>query len=110
MEVSLDGTNILLGTLAGTITGVLGSFVAAIVQITGKRLRNARRIKRGEPPIKDVMFRPFWLLFGILGAIAGASWTWRLDGTWITGAIAGAGVPALATLTFIGVVLAELRR
>jgi len=110
MEVSLDGTNILLGALAGTITGVLGSLVAAFVQITGKRLRNARLIRRGEPPIKDVMFRPLWLLFGILGAIAGASWTWRLDGTWITGAIAGAGMPALATLIFLGVLLRQLRR
>jgi ABC-type uncharacterized transport system permease subunit len=67
-------------------------------------------VRRGEAPYKDVMFTPFWLLFGILGLIAGLSWTWRLDGTWVTGAIAGTGFPALATVIFIGVGLSQLRK
>ena len=80
------------------MTGALGSFVAAIFHITAKRLRNARLIRRGEPPINDVVYSPLWILFGIGGFLAGLTWTWRLDGTWLTGAIAGCGVPAFASL------------
>jgi hypothetical protein len=104
---------VLLGGVAGVVTGVVGSFIAGIFHIVGKRMRNARLIRRDEPPIKDVVYTPLWVLFGILGFIAGASWTWRLDGTWITGitgAIAGCGVPAFASLVWIGWALSQLRR
>jgi hypothetical protein len=101
---------ILLGGLAGTVTGLIGAFVAGIFQITAKRMRNARYLRRDEPPVKDVMFTPFWALFGILGLLSGLSWTWRLDGTWLTGAIAGFGVPALACLIFLIWGLTQLRR
>ena len=101
---------ILLGMLAGLVTGVAGAFVAGIVQITGKRLRNVRLVKHGQPALKDVVFTPFWPLFGIVGAIAGGCWTWRIEGTWVTGAVAGAGLPALATLIFLVVPLAQMRR
>jgi hypothetical protein len=92
------------------VTGALASFVAAIFHITAKRLRNARLIRRDEPPIKDVLFQPLWVLFGILGVMAGMGWTWRLEGTWVTGAVAGCGVPAFASLVWIGWSLAQLRR
>jgi hypothetical protein len=101
---------VLLGGVAGLVTGVLGSFVAAIFHITGKRMRNARLIRRDEPPVKDVVFAPLWVLFGMLGLIAGLSWTWRLDGTWLTGAIAGLGVPAFASLCWLGWSIAQLRK
>ena len=78
--------------------------------LVAKRLRNRRLIRRGEPPIKDVLYQPLWVLFGIAGFIAGLSWTWRLDGTWVTGAVAGCGVPAFASLVWIGWGLAQLRR
>ncbi|MEO8705526.1 MAG: hypothetical protein ABI867_36185 [Kofleriaceae bacterium] len=84
--------------------------MTAIVQITAKRFRNARLVARGESPYKDAMFTPFWVLFGILGLIAGLSWTWRLDGTWVTGAVAGLGFPALATVIFVGVAVAQVMR
>ena len=101
---------VVLGGVAGMVTGVIGSFVAAIVQLTGKRLRNSRALRRGEPPHKDLIYTPFWVLFGILGLIAGLSWTWRLDGTWVTGAVAGCGFPALAMVIFLGWGLSQLRR
>ena len=101
---------IVLGGVAGMVTGTVGAFVAGLFQIVAKRLRNRRAIRRGEPPHKDQLYTPFWVLFGILGLIAGLSWTWRLDGTWVTGAIAGCGFPALATLIFLGWGFSQLRR
>lgn len=92
------------------ITGTLASFVSELIHLVGKRMRNARYIRRGEPPVKDVLFRPLWVAFGILGLVAGLSWTWRLDGTWVTGAVAGCGLPAAASLAWIGWSLAQLRR
>jgi hypothetical protein len=108
--VSTDGIQVLLGGLAGFITGGLGAFVAAIFMITAKRMRSARAIRRGDPPFKDQVFTPFWILFGILGFIAGITWTWRIDGTWATGAIAGCGVPAFASLAWLFWGLSQLRR
>lgn len=90
-----------LGALAGLVTGVVGSVVAAFVQLLGKSLRNRSLARRGEGIPKDYVFRPLWVLCGIIGAIAGASWTWRLHSTWVTGAIAGLGAPALLTLVFV---------
>jgi drug/metabolite transporter (DMT)-like permease len=101
---------VLLGGLAGLVTGAAGAFVAGIFHILAKRLRNNRLIRRGEPPVKDLIYTPPWLLFAILGFIAGVSWTWRLEGTWMTGAIAGCGVPAFASLVWLGWALAQLRR
>jgi hypothetical protein len=101
---------VLLGGLAGLATGLLGSIFAALVQTLARWLRNARRARRGDAAIREPLFTPYWVLFGILGLIAGMSWTWRLSGTWVTGAYAGLGVPAFATLIFVGWALAQLRR
>lgn len=103
---------VLLGGVAGLVTGVLGALVVSVLQITGKRARNARLVRRGEPPVKDVILTPLpWMsLFGVLGFIAGVSWTWRLAGTWTTGAVAGAGCPALVALGFVGWMAAQWRR
>lgn len=92
------------------VTGAVGAFVAGVFHVVAKRLRNARLIRRGEPPIKDVIYQPLWVLFGICGVMAGMGWTWRLEGTWLTGAVAGCGVPAFASLVWIGWALAQLRR
>ncbi len=92
------------------VTGAAGSVVAEVFHITGKRMRNARYHRRGEPGVKDVVFRPLWVLFAILGVMAGMSWTWRLDGTWVTGAIAGCGIPAFASIVWLGWSLAQLRK
>ena len=67
-------------------------------------------VRHGEPAVKDVIYNPPWLLCAILGLIAGLSWTWRLEGTWVTGAIAGTGAPAALTLAWLITLLAQLRR
>jgi hypothetical protein len=100
---------VVFGGIAGMITGAIGSLVASIVQLLARHLRNARLGRRGEPPSRDTTFPHFWPLCAILGAIAGAAWTWRLDGTWVTGAIAGACVPACATLVLGVIAVARLR-
>lgn len=99
---------VVLGGVAGLITGAAGSLVTSVVQLVARHLRNQRLLRRGRP-IGDATFQHFWPLFGIIGAIAGASWTWRLDGTWVTGAIAGACVPAIATVVFGVIAMAQLR-
>lgn len=110
MSVSLSGVDVLLGGLAGGVTGLIGSYLVAVVSITAKRARNARLVRHGEPGIKDVVFRPLWVLLGIIGLIAGLAWTWHLDGTWVTGAIAGAGAPAVMTFAWLVKLVAQLRR
>lgn len=100
----------LLGGVAGMVSGAAGAFVAGVVQLVAKRLRNRRLVRRGEPPIRDVVYDPFWVLFAIVGFLAGLSWSWRLEGAWLSGAVAGLGAPALATLIFTGWGLAQLRR
>lgn len=102
--------DVVLGGLAGLGSGVLGSFVAACLQALGRRLRDRRRAKRGETALLEARFTPYWVLFGLLGLVAGLSWTWRLQGTWVTGAVAGTGVPALASLIFLGWAAAQVRR
>jgi len=73
-------------------------------------MRNGRLLRRGEPAIKDVVFVTLWPLYAIVGAIAGLCATWRIDGTWLTGAIAGTGLPAVAVLASMIYGLAQLRR
>ncbi|MBA2542065.1 MAG: hypothetical protein H0V17_20665 [Deltaproteobacteria bacterium] len=92
------------------VIGVFGAVVAELFHITAKRMRNSRYARRGEPPAKDVVFRPLWVLFAILGLMAGLGWTWRLEGTWLTGAVAGLGIPAFASLVWLGWGLSQLRR
>lgn len=96
--------DVLLGGLAGAITGVIGSLIAATVQTMARWIADRRH--SDERVKNDAGWTPYWVLFGILGLIAGLSWTARLGGTWVTGAVAGLGVPALATVIFlvIGVV------
>ncbi|MFN0060370.1 MAG: hypothetical protein ACKVX7_18090 [Planctomycetota bacterium] len=92
---------ILLGGLAGLGTGVVGSILAAVVQSLGRWLHKRRLARGGKPPVREQAFTPYWVLFGMLGFIAG---------TWMTGAMAGLGVPAIATLIFLGWALAQLVR
>lgn len=102
--------DVVLGGLAGLVTGTLGSLVAACPEALGRRLRDLHRARRDGVPAPSLRFTPYWLLFGLLGLVAGACWTWRLQGTWRTGAIAGAGVPAFATLVFLAWTVTRLRR
>ena len=100
--------DVLFGGGAGLVTGVIGSLVAAVAQLAAKRARNARDARRGDPVLGDVVFAPMWLLFGLVGLVAGLCWSWQVGGGWVTGAIAGAGLPALATVVFL--IRAAVRR
>lgn len=106
----MTGREVLLGAVAGSAAGMIGAVVAAIIGRAAKQLRNTILVRRGQAPYKDVVFRPLWVAFGILGAIAGASWTWRLSGTWHTGAIAGFVAPALLTLVVVVASLVQAAR
>jgi len=101
---------VVLGAVAGAVAGVVGGVVSAIVQITYKRRRNDRLIRRGEPPIKDVIFTPLYPVHALAGLIAGGLMTELTGGTWITGAIAGTGLPAVATVGWTIACVAQLRR
>ena len=102
--------DVLLAGGVGAVVGFLGSFVVATIQITAKRARNDRLIRRGEAPFKDVVFVPLWHLFAIIGLVAGMSWTWRLGDPWVTGTIAGSALPALFAVAWLATLLAQFRR
>ena len=72
-------------------------------------MRNGRLIRRGEPPIKDVVFVTLWPIHAIVGAIAGLFAAWSAD-DWVIGLVAGAGLPAFAALAYLIFTLAQLRR
>lgn len=93
--------DVVLGGLAGLVTGVIGSLVVAGLHALGRLLRDRRRARRGIDAAQGRRFTPYWVLFGLLGFIAGTCWTWRLHGTWTTGALAGAGAPAFAALVVL---------
>jgi hypothetical protein len=97
-----------IATGTGFAIGVAGAFVVAILQITGKRLRNARLERRGEPPIRDVILTPFWLLFGIVGAASGGAAS-TLGRTLPDCVFVAAAFPALWIALALVYVLAQLR-
>lgn len=103
--------DIVIAGLVGIAAGVVGGFVSGIFHITARRLRNARYIRRGEPPVKDVVFQPLFPVFAIAGLIGGLIWS-GLDG-WSTGAaiLGGLVLPAIATTGWIvWCVLSVVRR
>jgi hypothetical protein len=63
--------NILVAAGLGLAIGAATGFVLAILQITSKRIRNARLAARGEPGVKDVVLIPLWYPFGVLGLVIG---------------------------------------
>jgi hypothetical protein len=85
-------------------TGVVASFVLAIVTITAKRVRNGRLEARGEPGIKDVMFVPLYGLYGPAGAIAGGVAAGIREEGVVTGIAAGVALPVVLTVVILIVV------
>lgn len=73
------------------------------MQITAKRLRNRALVRRGEPPVKDVVFvlGPFLIMFGGLGAIAGAVAAGIAGAWWPAAPLAAAAPPALLAAVFV---------
>jgi hypothetical protein len=102
---------ILFGALAGAIAAVPGALFAGIVQITYKRLRNGRLVRRGEPPIRDVLFAPLIPVHAIAGAIVGGIVVAaRGGGWWPIGVLCGLGLPALGVVAWGVACVAQLRR
>ena len=62
-----------IGLVGGALAGALGGFVAAVLMLTARRLRNARLIRRGEPGKKDLVLPRFHGPGAAVGALAGAT-------------------------------------
>jgi hypothetical protein len=65
-------TALLLGAAAGGLAGVVGSVLAAALQLAARRARNRALLARGLPAYKDEVFRPMWRLLGPIGLLVGA--------------------------------------
>lgn len=94
----------LVGGLVGLATSLVASFALAVAQITAKRLRNARLVRRGEPPIRDVIFTPFHALLAPVGAVAGAIGGAVVGNGVTAGITAGLALPALLGVVILGAI------
>jgi hypothetical protein len=99
----------LAGALTGLGTGVAAGFVLGIATITAKRIRNGRLMAKGEAPIKDVVFMPFYAFYGPVGAIAGGIAAAVRDEGVVTGILAGLAVPVLMTLVILVAIATQMR-
>lgn len=90
---------------------MLGAIGFALVQITAKRLRNRVLVRRGEPPVKDVLFvlGPFLIMFGVLGVLAGAVAAGIAGAWWPAAPLAAAAPPALLAAVFVVVAALQSR-
>lgn len=43
----------MIAAVGGAVAAAIAGFIAAIVQLQMKRLRNGRRVKAGQPPYRD---------------------------------------------------------
>lgn len=90
--MSESATQILLGAVTGMIAGVVAAAAVALAQRTvANRLRIDPRPRA----------RGWWLMCGLMGLLGGIGWTWRLEGTWRTGMVAGLGLPALLVVVVV---------
>lgn len=90
------------------VAGVLGAWSTGIVHLTMKRWRNAVLVRRGEPPIRDVLFQPMTVPGAVLGLVVGAALGWWLE--WWTVLAAGLAFPALWLPLALVAILSSLRR
>ncbi len=82
----------------GVGVGWVGAYAGAAVERASRIHRNDVYIARGEPPAKDVVWRPPWREFSgfavVFGGAAGA-----ITGAWWSGVVAGAAPAVLLLVT-----------
>lgn len=86
-----------------------GAFLAAGCQHAARRLRNRILVARGEPAVKDVVWRPPWAPLGAVGAVAGAIAS-AITGSPLVGAAAATALPALLASSSVATLLQARRR
>ena len=102
-------TALLLGALAGGLAGAGGAVLAAACQHGARLLRNRIVVARGEPAVKDVVWRPPWAPLGVMGLVAGAV-AGAITSSPRVAAAAGAALPAVLAATSLGILLQARRR
>jgi len=93
---------------AATATGVLGAWCTAVVHLQLKRWRNDRLIRRGEPPLKDILLQPMTVPGALLGLVVGLA-TGGWIGWWAL-AVAAAALPLMLLPPIIAGVLRQSAR
>jgi len=91
----------------GLASGLVGGVVAAIFQLTAKRLRDHVRSRRGEPLTRDLALVHWWWPTAIAGALAGLG-VGLAGHAWPIAALAGAALPALLVLLVVVIVIGQV--
>ncbi|MCA9710910.1 MAG: hypothetical protein KDK70_34030 [Myxococcales bacterium] len=84
---------IALGALGGAGVGLVAGFLTAVLVLQLRRLRNARLMRRGEPPIRDCVLPPFHVPGVFFGVVLGGGLAWVLPLV-LAIVIGGSAVPA----------------
>jgi hypothetical protein len=97
-----------LSALGGAIAGCLAGFVAAVLILQAKRLRNARLAKHGAPGVKDCVLTPLWMPGGLVGLVGGGI-AGAITGSWRVAAIVGLAFPAAILVLAIALAIRQSR-
>lgn len=98
----------LLSALGGGAAGLAAGFLASVVVLQLRRLRNARLIDRGGMPLKDAIRPPISSPSAVAGAVLGGGLSMVVPPTTAI-AIGGGILPAALVLLTLGVIVAQLR-
>lgn len=97
------------GAAGGAVGGALFGWIAAIVALTARRLRNAALVRRGGAPIRDLLLPKLWIPGALFGAIGGGA-TSGLGYGFGAAALAAAAMPlALVALMVVASAAQALR-
>lgn len=99
---------IALTALGGVLLGGFGGFVAAIVQLQSKRLRNAYLVKAGKQPYRDCVLIGWYMPCAVIGALAsGALALWLSPAAAIT--LGSLTAPGLLVILFLAAAVSQMR-